>query len=172
MQVLRLGHRLIYVPDAKSIERVSLTAQDEIVRRTRINAGRYQAITMAKHFLPFQRPILIWQIFSHKFLRPLVPFFMISAIILNILAVFNPAPVKSLVYLGAPYNIIFLSLQILFYALAFIGQQLPDKNRQNKLMNLLYLPTFLTNSNLAAFKGFIRFVRGGQSHLWERIQRR
>ena len=172
MQVLRQGHRLIYAPDAKSLERVSLTAQDEIIRRTRINAGRYQAIAMARHFLPFQRPILIWQIISHKFLRPMVPFFMIGAIILNILAVFNPAPVKSLVYLSVPYNIVFLGLQFLFYALAFIGQRLLDKNRQNKLMNLLYLPTFLTNSNLAAFKGFMRFVRGGQSHLWERIQRR
>jgi len=30
----------------------------------------------------------------------------------------------------------------------------------------------LTNSNLAALMGFVKFLRGGQSHLWERIQRR
>ncbi len=172
MQIIRQGYRLTYVPDAKSIERVSMTVQDEIVRRTRINTGRYQAIAMAKQFLPFRHPILVWQIISHKFLRPLVPLFMLGAVISNIIAVLNPSPINNLTHLGLPYNIILLGIQILFYTLAFIGQQFPNRSRQSRLINILYLPTFLTNSNLAALKGLIQFVRGGQSHLWERIQRR
>jgi hypothetical protein len=40
------------------------------------------------------------------------------------------------------------------------------------MARLFYIPTFLTNSNYAALMGFIRFLRGNQSHLWERIQRR
>src|ERR1044072_7753523 len=35
MQIIRNGYRLVYAPDAKSIERVSPRAQDEIARRTR-----------------------------------------------------------------------------------------------------------------------------------------
>ena len=172
MQVLRQGFRLVYVPEAKSIERVSPTAQDEIVRRTRINAGRYQAIAMAGRVLPFNRPLLVWQVISHKFLRPIVPLLMLGAGLSNLSAVILPPPSNSLLLLGAPFGTILLVLQALFYALAFIGGRFPKQGEHGKLVNLLYLPTFLMNSNLAAFKGFIRFLRGGQSHLWERIQRR
>ena len=172
MQIVRSGYRLIYVPEAKSIERVSPSAEDEVTRRTRINAGRFQAIAMAKQILPLKRPILVWQILSHKFLRPLVPFGMIGAALFNLLAVLFPPESKGLFILSQPYSLIFLGLQILFYALAWMGRKYGNRGEQNKLLRLFYLPTFLTNSNWAALLGFVRFLRGGQSHLWERIARR
>ncbi len=172
MQIVRNGYRLVYAPDAKSIERVSPSAQDEITRRTRINAGRFQAITMAKQILPFNRPLLVWQILSHKFLRPIVPFCMIGAALFSLLAVLFPPPIQGVWILSKPYSLIFLGLQILFYAFAWIGRKTGNRGEQNKLVRLFYIPTFLTNSNYAALMGFFRFLRGNQSHLWERIQRR
>jgi len=172
MQIVRSGYRLVYVPDAKSIERVSPSAQDEIARRTRINAGRFQAITMARQILPFNRPLLVWQILSHKFLRPIVPFFMIGAAVFNLAAVFFPPATNGFWLLSKPYSLIFLGLQILFYALAGIGMRAGNRGNQSKLVRLFYIPTFLTNSNYAALLGFFRFLRGSQSHMWERIQRR
>lgn len=172
MQIVRNGYRLVYAPEAKSLERVSPSAQDEITRRTRINAGRFQAITMANQILPFNRPLLVWQILSHKFLRPLVPFFMIGAALSNLLAVLFPPSVKGLWILSQPYNLIFLGLQILFYVLAWIGRKTGNRGEQSKLIRLFYIPTFLTNSNYAALIGFFRFLRGSQSHMWDRIQRR
>jgi cellulose synthase/poly-beta-1,6-N-acetylglucosamine synthase-like glycosyltransferase len=172
MQIVRNGYRLVYVPDAKSVERVSPSAQDEIVRRTRINAGRFQAITMARQILPFDQPLLVWQILSHKFLRPIVPFFMMGAALFNFLAVLLPPPAKGLWILSRPYSIILLGFQVLFYALAWLGRKAGDRGEQNKLLRLFYIPTFLTNSNYAALLGFFRFLRGNQSHMWERIQRR
>ncbi len=38
------GHRVVHTPCARSWERVSLSAQDEMTRRARIVAGRYQAM--------------------------------------------------------------------------------------------------------------------------------
>jgi poly-beta-1,6-N-acetyl-D-glucosamine synthase len=172
MQVLRKGYRLIYVPEARSSERVSPSATDEISRRTRINAGRFQAIAMAKDLLPFGSPLLVWQIFSHKFLRPLVPFAMIGAALSNLLAVLFAPQKAGLIILGKPYSLIFLSLQIIFYGLAWLGRKSTEGGEQSKLQRLFYIPTFLTNSNFAALMGFFKFLRGGQSHLWERIQRR
>jgi poly-beta-1,6-N-acetyl-D-glucosamine synthase len=172
LQIVRSGYRLVYVPEAKSIERVSPSAEDEVTRRTRINAGRFQAIAMAKQILPFKRPLLVWQILSHKFLRPLVPFGMIGAALFNLLAVLFPPKSNGLFILAKPYSLILLGLQILFYALAWLGRDYGNRGDQNKLLRLLYLPTFLTNSNFAALMGFFRFLRGGQSHLWERIARR
>ncbi|MGB8980993.1 MAG: glycosyltransferase family 2 protein [Anaerolineales bacterium] len=172
MQIVQRGYRLVYVPEAKSIERVSPSAEDEVTRRTRINAGRFQAMAMAKQILPFDRPLLVWQILSHKFLRPLVPFGMIGAALFNLLAVLFPPPGGGLLMLARPYSAILLGLQILFYGLAWLGRNSGNRGEQNKLARLIYLPTFLTNSNLAALMGFVKFLRGGQSHLWERIQRR
>ncbi|HEX2998045.1 MAG TPA: glycosyltransferase family 2 protein [Anaerolineales bacterium] len=172
MQIVRSGYRLVYVPEAKSIERVSPSAEDEVTRRARINAGRFQAIAMAKQILPFDRPILVWQILSHKFLRPLVPFGMIGAALFNLLAVLFPPQSKGLFILSQPYSGIFLVLQILFYALAWLGRNYGNRGEGNKLLRLFYLPTFLTNSNWAALMGFFKFLRGGHSHLWERVARR
>lgn len=170
MQILRQGYRLIYVPQAKSSERVSATAQDEIIRRTRINAGRYQAIAMSGQVLPLRSPILVWQIISHKFLRPLVPFFMAGAFLSNLIAVLYPPQPGAL--LSPPLGIMVLVAQIAFYGLAVLGNLAPSGKKQSRIMNLFYLPTFLVNSNLAALNGFFRFLRGGQSHLWQRVQRR
>ena len=172
MQIVRNGYRLVYVPDAKSIERVSPSAQDEIARRTRINAGRFQAMTMAKQILPFDQPLLVWQILSHKFLRPMVPFCMIGAALFNFLAVLFPPTAKGLWILSRPYSVILLGLQILFYSLAWIGRKAGDRGEQNKLVRLFYIPTFLTNSNFAALMGFFRFLRGESIPYVERIQRR
>lgn len=160
MQVVRQGDRLVYAPEAKSSERVSPTAQDEVKRRSRINAGRYQSFALAKHTLPINNPLLMWQIFSHKFLRLMLPFLMITAALTN-LAIVLLSPNS--------FWLILLIGQAIFYALALIGDYLP---KTNKLARLLYLPAFLTNSNLASLQGFVRFLRGGQLHLWERIDRR
>lgn len=169
MQVIRQGDRLVYESEAKSSERVSLTAQDEVKRRARINAGRYQSFALMKQTLPVKNPMVMWQIFSHKFLRLMLPFLMIAAAITNLAIVLLPSSKDSFWLLGKPYGIILLISQALFYGLALIGDYLP---KTGKLARLLYLPTFLTNSNIASLQGFIRFLRGGQLHLWERIDRR
>ncbi|HLO14190.1 MAG TPA: hypothetical protein VK206_05135, partial [Anaerolineales bacterium] len=115
---------------------------------------------------------LVWQILSHKFLRPLVPFGMIGAAVFNLLAVLFPPQSRGLLILGRPYSLILLGLQIMFYTLAWLGRNSETRGEQNKLLRLFYLPTFLANSNLAALMGFFKFLKGGQSPLWDRIQRR
>ena len=172
MQILKQGYRLIYVPEAKSVERVSLTAQDEIVRRTRINAGRFQAITLSRHLLPFNQPRLIWQIYSHKFLRPFVPFFMIFIAVSNALLVLLLSRATPLQYSEKRYYLILLALQVIFYGLAWLGARSNNPVNPSKIKKLFYIATFLVNSNLAALRGFIQFTRGKQSHIWDRIERR
>lgn len=172
MQVIRQGHRLVYEPQARSSERVSPSARDEIVRRTRINAGRYQAMVMSSQLLPFEQPLLVWQILSHKFMRPLVPFFMIAALLSNVLAVLPYPRPQGWGYLNPPVGLGFLALQGLFYLLAAIGSASQKNQGMGRLRLLFYLPTFLTNSNLAALQGFFQFMKKQPGHLWQRIERR
>jgi hypothetical protein len=97
---------------------------------------------------------------------------MMGAAFFNFLAVVFPPRVKSFWILSKPYSLFFLGFQVLFYALAWLGRRAGNGGDQSKLVRLFYIPAFLTNSNYAALMGFFRFLRGNQSPLWERIQRR
>lgn len=171
MRLIKRGYRIYHAPDARTSERVSLTAQHEVERRARMIAGRYQAISMAGSLLPFNRPLIVWQVVSHKFMRPLVPLAMIGALIMNGWAVaFPPAAGGSaLLRLAPPFNWVMLGLQALFYVLAGVGNLV---ERRSGIGRALYLPAFLVNSNFAALIGLFRFLTKGQSTLWSRAPRR
>ena len=170
MQLIGRGYRVIYVPTAHSSERVSLSAEDEKARRSRIVAGRYQALDL----LPWHKPLVVWQIASHKLLRPLVPIAMLVALVANVLVVLFPWRRKRTPWgLGRPFGRFFLFLQTLFYGLALLGNSQPQQGKkEGKFSKILYLPTFLVNSNLAALTGIYRALTKKQSTLWQRAQRR
>jgi hypothetical protein len=72
-------------------------------------------------------------------------------------------------YLALPYNFIFLIAELLIVVLAIFGGSLKNKGVLGKV---LYLPTFLVNSNLAAILGLYSFFTGKQTALWRRARRR
>lgn len=171
MQVARQGYKIAYAPQARSYERVSLSVKDEKERRSRIVAGRYQLLARARQALPLNRPVVLWQVFSHKLLRMFLPFAMFGAFICNaliagILLGNTNQPKLSLMqpaYLGL------LILQVSFYLLAAIGIFIENKSRA--ISKLVYIPTFVVNSNHAALVGFYRFITGSQTALWQRVRR-
>jgi len=171
MQVARQGYKVIYAPKAKSFESISSHSQDGIERRSRIIAGRYQTIFQSGRLLPWNRPRVVWQVISHKFMRPLVPMFMLAALLFNVLALIFPSQVSTFgwLLLSPPYNWVFFGLQSLFYVLAFLGTRLEKKNAG--WLKILYVPTFLVNSNWAALKGMLRFFSGKQTTLWAKTSK-
>ena len=105
-------------------------------------------------------------------MRPLVPLAMIAVFVSNLFAlVFQPtlSHESSILFLSGPYNQFLFTLQLLFYVLAFLGNRLNGKGLLGKI---IYVPTFLVNSNLSAIRGLITFFTGEQSVLWERTRRR
>ena len=172
MRLCKQGYRVVYVPQARSYERISLSAQDEMTRRARIVAGRYQAIILGHDLLPWHRPLVVWQVVSHKFMRPLVPLAMIGALLANLISVMLPSrrTGSAILSLKPPINWILLAGQALFYGAAWLGNRLESK--KYKLTKILYLPTFLVNSNLAALTGLYRFLSGRQATTWQRVKRR
>jgi poly-beta-1,6-N-acetyl-D-glucosamine synthase len=172
MGLVGKGYKIVYAVDARSYEQVSATAEEEMVRRTRIIAGRYQALSLAHQWLPFNRPILLWQILSHKVLRPIVPLAMIGALTANLLAVAVPAATDAshpMLALAWPFSEWLLGLQFAFYGMAFWGGRMKKGN--SPLSALFYLPTFLVNSNVAALKGLGQFVMGRQTSVWKKARR-
>lgn len=159
------GYRVVYTPLARSFEYVSLTARDEVERRTRMNAGLYQTISMSGRLLPFHRPLLVWQIISHKYFRAFVPFAFVLLFLSNAFVLYfkdNAADSSFSLMLT------FLYIQIAFYLMASIGSLL----KLNGLMGkLLYIPVFLVNSNMATLMGFYNFIANKQLHIWNRVRR-
>jgi len=170
MDLLKRRYRVVYVPAAKSFEYVSATASDEIVRRSRMNAGRYQAISLSIGLFPWHNPALIWQILSHKYFRLLLPFGYLGALLTNIFLVIWPQRNSSypLFTLNYPISWLFLALQLIFYCAALVGNLVEVRGIVGKW---LYVPTFLVNSNLSALRGLWGFLTRKQSHLWARVRR-
>jgi len=171
MQVVKQGFNVAYAPKARSFESISLNVLDGIERRKRIVAGRYQAIWHANRLLPWNRPFVVWQIISHKFLRPLVPLFMIGALVVNLFCLFFPSQQEKwhLLFLVPPNNWIMFFTQACFYLFA-IGGRFFEKGNFG-LLRVFYLPTFLFNSNWAALEGLYRFITGKQTTIWKKTAR-
>jgi cellulose synthase/poly-beta-1,6-N-acetylglucosamine synthase-like glycosyltransferase len=169
MSVISKGFQVHYAPEARSYEPVSLSAQDEVERRSRIIAGRYQFLALASDLLPWRRPAVLWRVISHKICRLLVPWAMIAVFLTNLATVIWPLEAGGLLSLSFPYNWALLGAQIVFYLAAWLGSR-PELKPSTA--RWLYLPTFLVNSNLATIRGFYQFLRGEQTALWKRVPRR
>jgi poly-beta-1,6-N-acetyl-D-glucosamine synthase len=163
LDLIRRGFQIHYVPEARSLEYISATARDEMVRRSRMNAGKYQAISLSFNLLPFNKPLVIWQIISHKYCRAFLPFGFIGALLANILIVLIQSNSPS-----ALFYWILLLLQIAFYGAAVVGNRMKF---QGFLGKMFYLPTYLVNSNIAILRGFYGYLSKKQTNVWERVRR-
>jgi cellulose synthase/poly-beta-1,6-N-acetylglucosamine synthase-like glycosyltransferase len=168
MEVIRAGYRVVYNERAVSMEKVSATAAEESERRTRIIAGHLRQYSRSSSY-PWRRPVVMWQLVSHKLLRPVVPFGMAGALLASTLAVvFPPAGsgIGGVLGLAPPFGAATFGLQAGFYALAAVGDHLG-----RAIGRIAYLPKFLVDSNLAQIRGVIRHLRGGQSPVWTMADR-
>jgi len=168
--VLRGGLRIAYAERALSVERVSADAAAEKERRTRMVAGQFQVLLRARTELPWRRPVVTWQLISHKLLRPLVPLWMGICLITGALALVFPGSGDGLAAvwtLAPPWNLVFFGAQVIFYLLAALGGRI-----SGPIGKAAYLPRFLWDANVAAVRGMARILTGRQTPLWDRVARR
>ena len=171
MRIIARGYRMVYAPLARSLESVSLSARDEVTRRARIVAGRFQALLMAPRYLSFHRPLVMWQVVSHKYLRLLLPFAMVTVFVSNVILIIFPTSSDhfGIFGLSPPYNLIAMGCQLAFYLLALVGPLLKQDGKAGKI---LYLPSFLVRSNWATFIGLLGYWQGHQTSLWQKVARK
>jgi poly-beta-1,6-N-acetyl-D-glucosamine synthase len=152
------GWRIHYAPNAVSLEPASATLEDEATRRARIVAGRYQSLVALLPALVRTRPLLAWQVISHKALRPVVPFAMVSAAASSVVLLRSGRWTDRLVCLT----------QAAFYGLAAVGALLTRKGRQPMVA---YVPYYFCRVNVAAVQGVAQLFSGRDISLWERVAR-
>lgn len=155
-----LGYRVAYEPQAQASELPSNTLRDEQKRKVRISAGAFQAMAMLKPiFNVYRHPILFFQFFSHRILRwTLAPLSFPLLLLANVLLVLLAT---------SPFYILALTCQIAFYLFAILGASTRGTSK-NKVIKILHYIVFM---NYSVYLGFFRFIQGGQSVVWEKVER-
>lgn len=151
------GWRVVYAPGALSLERASATIGDEATRRTRLVAGRWQALWTLFPHLVWRRPGLAWRVLSHKGLRPVVPWALLAALLSNAALAADAEWAR---WVGAAH--------LGFYAAAAGGWLAERIGRRTRL---LYLPYYFCRMNVATLRGFRDFLTRRQNAVWTRVER-
>jgi cellulose synthase/poly-beta-1,6-N-acetylglucosamine synthase-like glycosyltransferase len=159
MRAVVQGARVVYAPAARSIEPPSGDLGAERIRRTRMVAGRFQAMARSKDLLPADQPRVVWQVVSHKFLRPLVPAAMFAVL---------AGTVTGLRGRRRRVAVVAAAGQALFYGMAAAGGR---STGRRGLDRLLTIPRFLVSSNWAAVRGFHAYATGRATSVWTRVDR-
>jgi cellulose synthase/poly-beta-1,6-N-acetylglucosamine synthase-like glycosyltransferase len=154
---LRSGCRIVYDADAVATEESAADVRDEFWRRVRIGAGGFQAIVMLWRVLSPRYGWLAFAFLSHKVLRWLCPF----ALLTMLLTAAAAAPSRSFFECA-------LAVQIVFYGLSVILATFSSRKRLPRGVRLV---TMFTGMNAALFVGFLRWLGGIRTGAWERTAR-
>ena len=159
-KIIQKGYRAILDEDAKAYDRVAESPREEHRRKARTLYGNYQIFCMMPEmFNPFKSPVAI-QLFSHKFLRLMIPFFMIAIFFIN-----------GILMNESIFFVMFV-LQIIFYIMAIIGGL--ARNQNYGIVKLIskacYVPYVFCLLNFSALIGFLRFLSSKQEITWEKAR--
>lgn len=154
LQVINQDKFTLFNPEALCSEDVSSDSAGEYRRKVRISSGNFQNLVYFRNnLLTFwkARTFVFW---SHKVLRWLTPFFIISALL-------------SSVWLSAHtwYFIPLLYIQLIGLFTPVLDKTIRFKNPLLKFISHFYL------MNLALLQGFFRFMGGIKSSVWQPVER-
>jgi cellulose synthase/poly-beta-1,6-N-acetylglucosamine synthase-like glycosyltransferase len=158
------GYRILYEPRAFAEETSSESIQEEKKRKVRITAGGFQSISRLPQLWKFwNHPTLSFLYISHRVLRwTLCPLAIIFLLLSNIILVFSNGLNDLSFYFWV------LVLQTVFYLFSSIGWILSNSPRSIKIF---YIPYYFLFMNLNVFQGFILFLKGSQSAVWDKSKR-
>lgn len=167
LRIAGRGYRVEYEPDAYALERPSFSIDEEKKRKVRIAAGGFQSIMRLLYLLNVVRyGWLTFQYVSHRVLRWAVTPFCLPLIWLANLALLLPVPATTTpTYV---FWLVFFIGQCLFYAAAYLGYRLEHRQLRVKA---LFVPFYFTFMNVCAVLGFLRYLRGNTTGIWEKARR-
>jgi len=152
MKIVERGLRAIFDKKAKIYDRVFNDPKEEFFRRARTLAGNYQLFYYFRSlFNPFKGKIS-WQFFSHKFLRLMVPFFLVLLFASNIFLT------------ASKFYLIMFMLQVTFYASGLLGLLFKRK------IKILDVPYMFCVMNSAAVVGLYELLMHKQNALWRKAE--
>lgn len=178
MSVLKQGYKCVSNINANVYEDVSNDLKEEFRRKKRISAGNFQNLQKFRSLLISQQPGVAFCFLSHKVLRWLVPILVMitlgtsiflgtghassAKLIMNMQKGANSLLLIENVYLlFALVQIIFISMPVIDHILRKIGIH---------VLPLRFISHFVL-MNLALLAGFIRYLGGIKSNVWQPTRR-
>jgi cellulose synthase/poly-beta-1,6-N-acetylglucosamine synthase-like glycosyltransferase len=153
LTVRERGYRVVYEPAARLYEDALAAVEDEFRMRVRVALRAWWALRDKAVLLdPGRFGVFSWQLWSHKVLRYLAPFFQVAAFGTNAVLAAGDQAYATL-----------LGLQIVFYAAAAAAHGLRDRDLPGPLSAAYYLCVVNTASGLA----FVQFLRGKKQVTWQ-----
>jgi poly-beta-1,6-N-acetyl-D-glucosamine synthase len=150
LSVVRQGYRAVFESAALAYDSASGTPREESGRKIRTLAGNWQLFArMPYMFNPFKYQVAA-RLFMHKFLRVVVPFFLVSLF------------AASAVLRATGFYGVFFSAQVSFYLLACAGIFL-----YRYKLRIVSLPYTFCRLNMDAVRGFYSFVANKQKVTWK-----
>jgi len=147
------GYRAIFDRSAKAYDISTNDLREESKRKVRTLSGNFQLLKLELRLMdPFSNPVF-FQFISHKIFRLIVPFAMGLCFFSNI-------------FLISTFYILTLIVQCLFYLGAILAPWAPE-NHFGKIMKGAKV---IVEMNLAAIKGFYRFITNSQLSVWEKAK--
>lgn len=153
MQVLERKNYALFNNLAICIEDVTTDISSEYRRKVRISSGNFQNLFFFKHLL-FDFSSICFAFWSHKVLRWLTPFFIFICLFSSVFLI--------------PYHKFFIwisCIQLLLLLFPLFNYFFKFNNVFLKFIAHFYL------MNFALFEGFIKFIKGIKSSIWEPINR-
>ena len=153
MQVLERKNYALLNNLAICIEDVTTDISSEYRRKVRISSGNFQNLFFFKHLL-FDFSSISFAFWSHKVLRWLTPFFIFICLFSSVFLI--------------PYHKFFIwisCIQLLLLLFPLFNYFFKFNNVFLKFIAHFYL------MNFALFEGFIKFIKGIKSSIWEPINR-
>ena len=153
MQVLERKNYALLNNLAICIEDVTTDISSEYRRKVRISSGNFQNLFFFKHLL-FDFSSICFAFWSHKVLRWLTPFFIFICLFSSVFLI--------------PYHKFFIwisCIQLLLLLFPLLNYFFKFNNVFLKFIAHFYL------MNFALFEGFIKFIKGIKSSIWEPINR-
>ncbi|MBF0512357.1 MAG: glycosyltransferase family 2 protein, partial [Candidatus Omnitrophica bacterium] len=159
-KIIEQGYRAVFEDAAYAYDQVAQKPQEEFQRKARTIYGNYQIFFLfGNMFNPWQSPIA-FQFFSHKFLRVVIPFFLILLFGLNYFlrrdSIFYPLWIS----------------QIIFYLMAGVEQLTHAQNKGlfRIVHKICYAPYVFCLLNFSAFIGFCKLVGPQQEVIWQKAR--
>lgn len=153
MKILEKGWRVEFEPDARGVEPPCATSKAEMIRKIRIGAGNFQALTLIPKLLSPRYGLRSFAYWGHKVLRWFVPFFFLIAILANILL------------LQQPFYVALLLLQLSGAAISLYSYKTRNPMRLPKWTKPI---SYFYIMNYAILCGFSRHIRGTQKVTWDK----
>lgn len=153
--VIQKGFRVAFEDRALAYEETTQSAGEEFSMRVRVITRGIRGLLSVPDILkPWKSGWIAFQLFSHKILRWLVPFFLV------LLFASNGALAGHATYR------LFLILQTLFYAWALLSVAVPVQRR----WKILGIPLYFCLLNAAALCSIIEVIRGRKYVTWETVR--